>query len=61
MTEDEKLIMEKIVEVYGLFVKMEQTHPSDIQEWVDAIHALQGIIGMRILRRDYPEIFATYK
>ena len=43
--------MNKIVEIHSLFIELEQTHPSDITEWVSSIHSLQKLMGMRILRR----------
>lgn len=51
---DEQEIANKINEVWQLFNKLPQTHPSDIQEFHYGIHLLQQKMGMRILRRDYP-------
>jgi len=53
--------MDLIVKAHNLFIELEQTHPNDIPEWVDGIHKAQGILSMRILRRDYPESFSTIK
>lgn len=61
MEENETEIMDLIVEAHNKFMMLEQTHPSDVPDWVNAIHTLQGIIGQRILRRDYPDIFTTIK
>lgn len=61
MTPEEKQIMDKIIEAHNLYSSLDQTHPSDALEWQRAIHDLQKLIGMRILRRDHPEIFPTYK
>lgn len=61
MNDKEKKIMEKLVEAHTLFTELKQTHPSDISEWVNNLHGLQKIIGMRIVRRDYPEDFPTHK
>lgn len=36
------------------FKELPQTHPSDIPEFVRAIHDLQKILGMRVLRRTFP-------
>lgn len=60
-TNDEELIMQKLVDAHNIYAAMEQQHPSDMNEWVTAIHTLQQLIGMRILRREHPEIFATIK
>lgn len=40
---------------------MEQTHPSDMKDMVDAIHCIQGIIAVRVARKSSPEYFVTYK
>ena len=57
MTEEEKLIMNYLIEAHNLYVKLDIQHPSDINEWTNSIHDLQKIIGMRILRREHSEIF----
>lgn len=60
-TEQEQEIMNRIVEVHNMYVKLEKTHPSDLPEWVNSIHNLQQIMGMRILRRELPDTFTSYK
>lgn len=61
ITKEEKEILDGIVDVHNKYVKLESTHPSDMPDWVNAIHILQNLIGARILRREHPNIFATYK
>lgn len=56
----EKEIMNSLVNAVNLFSKLKQTHPSDRKDFVDGIHICQKVLGMRILRRDYPENFPTY-
>jgi hypothetical protein len=58
--EKEKEIMDKIVEIHNFYIELEQQHPSDLSEWVESIHNLQKLMGMRILRREFPETFPTY-
>lgn len=57
ITQDEYSILMRIVDVHNDYSKLEQTHPSDLPEWVNAIHRLQELIAMRVVRRDYPGIF----
>jgi hypothetical protein len=57
----ENHIMNHLVYAYNDFSSLEQTHPDDIKDFVFHIHALQRILGQRILRRDYPNIFPTHK
>lgn len=59
-TSDEKEIMDHIVSAHNKFCGLERTHSMEIQEWVDAIHRLQDLLGARVLRRDYPETFPTH-
>lgn len=60
MNEQERKIMELLCQVHNEFVKLEQTHPNDIKNWVSSVHRMQDIISCRIVRRDYPDDFATY-
>jgi hypothetical protein len=55
----EKVLLDKIVELHNAFLKLEATHPVDLYDWVNGIHILQRVIGLRILRRDYPAVFKT--
>ena len=57
-TEEE--IMNHLVEASNLFNKLEQTHPSNIIDFVDGIHKCQDVIMHRIVQRDYPEEFPSY-
>ena len=58
--ETENEIMTHLVSAYNLFSKLESTHPSDREDFTNGIHELQKILGMRILRRDYPNVFPSY-
>lgn len=60
MNEAEQEIMDLIVQAHTKFIKLDQTHPADMPEWVDGIHSLQGVIADRIVRRDYPDQFKSY-
>jgi hypothetical protein len=58
---NEELTMKHLVSAYEEFSKLEQTNPNDIKDFVFHINALQRILGQRVLRRDYPNTFPTYK
>ena len=60
-TKEEKALWEKVGQVVADFQRLEQTHPSDMQEMVNAVHVLQHILGQRVLRREFPGSFASYK
>lgn len=59
-TREEEDIMNKIVDIHNMYVELEKTHPSDLPDWVNSIHNLQKILGIRILRRELPNTFATH-
>ncbi len=59
-TDEEKIVMELITYTHNEYVKLPITHPSDRQDWVDAIHVLQRLMGQRILRREHPDYFVSY-
>lgn len=61
MNDTEKKIMNLIVEANNEFIKLQQTHPSDMTDWNKSIHDIQKIICMRVVRRDYPNEFKTIK
>ena len=61
MEPDEEVIMGIIVNAHNSFIELEQTHPSDIQDWTNAIHTLQRIMMARVTRRDYPEQFTIIR
>lgn len=57
----EKDILEYISESWNLFSKLPQTHPSDIEDFAQGVHDLQKVIGMRMIRRERPDVFPTKK
>lgn len=53
----EKQISDRLCEAMNLFNELDSQHPSEMHDFVDGIHKCQYVLGMRILRRDYPEIY----
>jgi len=60
-TEIERQISDYLCKATGLFMKLEQTHPSEKGNFAMGIHICQALLGMRTLRRDYPDAYPTYK
>jgi hypothetical protein len=60
-TYNEKEIMEKLVEAHALYIDLNKQHPSDMPEWANAIHDLQKLMAMRIVRREHPDIFPIHE
>jgi hypothetical protein len=57
----EKKCHDALMESYGKFIEMDREHPNEMAEFVDAIHKIQGILAVRVLRRDYPDYWPTHK
>ena len=57
MTDAEKRCMERLMESYGEWLEMERLHPDEVRDFVDAVHKIQGLIGMRVLHRHHPEFW----
>lgn len=58
-TEAEKDCEDALMKAHDLFMKLPRQHPNELETWIAAIHQQQMILGMRILRRDYPNDFVT--
>ncbi|MDK0621518.1 hypothetical protein P5E90_11810 [Clostridium perfringens] len=61
LTLQEGMIMDNLAEAWNMFLKLEQTHPSEQDNFAEGIHKCQQVLMNRILRRDYPEGYPTYK
>lgn len=59
--QEEKELLGLTKDLWNKFVKLEPQHLSERPEFGKAIHELQMIIGMRILRKEHPEIFPIHK
>ena len=57
----ERRIMDALVSSFNLFQKLEKTHPCHEKDFADGIHKCQNVIMHRIIQRDYPNEFPTYK
>ncbi|MCK9470282.1 MAG: hypothetical protein M0Q88_00825 [Bacilli bacterium] len=55
--DQEKALLSKIVDAWEWFVKLPRQHPNEHDEFATGIHILQYITGMRILRKEHPELF----
>lgn len=59
LMEKEQMALDCLTYAYNHFSELESTHPNDLSDFADAIHLAQRIIGMRCLRRDYPNLWIT--
>jgi len=61
LTEQEKEISDHIVAAWNGFINLTPSHPDDKMEFFHGIHTLQKTLGMRVLRRDYPDFWLDKK
>lgn len=61
MKKIEKDIMKALVLAVNLFRKLKTTHPCHEKDFVNGIHKCQNVIMHKIIQRDYPKDFPTYK
>jgi hypothetical protein len=54
LTDQEKLILNHVMKAHAGFLSLSEIHPSDMQDWADAIHRLQNLIAFRVARRVDP-------
>lgn len=55
LTETEDKISDLLIEAFSLFSQLERQHPDEPRLFTDGIRICQTVLGMRIVRRDYPE------
>lgn len=60
----ERELLYLIGEVHNKFIELEKespehSHPSDIGHWADAVHRMQSIVGLRVLRKKMPSWFTS--
>lgn len=53
LTPQEQTIMNLLVDAFREYDTLPIQHPSDKKEFAQAIHVLQGLLSLRITRRDY--------
>lgn len=54
LTAEEQIVMDKIIEAYEAFCKLERQHPDEDRDFTSAVHKIQSILALRIVRRVYP-------
>ncbi len=57
MSEDEKRLLESLGYCWNDFCELEQQHPSDADDFLFHLHALQRIVMARETRRNSPSLF----
>ena len=60
-TKMEKEVADNLIKALNSFCKLERQHPDETRYFCDGIHKCQSVLGMRILRRDYPNVYPIKK
>lgn len=59
LLDEEQICMNYLIQAWNAFNKLPEQHSSDKTEFINGIHKLQHILGMRILRREHPEFWVS--
>lgn len=55
LTELEQKCMDSLLDCHKYFFQLEEQHPDDPKDFVIAMHRIQDLLAIRIVRRLYPE------
>lgn len=61
MTEEENVCMTYILECYESFMSLPRQGDKEVEEFVEAMHRIQGLLAFRVVQRDYPDFWAEYQ
>lgn len=59
LTEEEHEIMMLLMRAWSKFLHLPSNRLDHQEQFRDAIHQMQQILGMRVLERDYPDFWRT--
>lgn len=60
LTEEEKLILNLLATSYNNFIKLNNKHPRENQEFAAVIHTCQYLIAKRVAARVDPDFWEKY-
>lgn len=55
LTEAEGRVMDNLIDAANTFGQLDRDHPDELRDFVDGIHRCQYLLGVRVVRRDFPE------
>ena len=61
LTVEEQEVMDDILNTWDKYLKLEKQHPEEVKEFGYAVHLMQGLLAMRVVRRDYPDGWINFK
>jgi len=60
LNDKEQNVMNRLMDCLHAYLDLEYQHPSDMSEFIFAVHFIQGLLAARVVRRDYPEGWSNY-
>lgn len=54
LTPKEQIVMDFLTDAWKVYIDLKPLCDDDKREFMDAIHKLQRLLAVRIVRRDYP-------
>ena len=61
LDELEKKCMDGLIIAVEAWLKMERQHPDEMKDFIDLLHGMQNLLAVRIVRRNFPKGWLTYK
>ena len=61
LTEVEEIVSNKLIDAWNYYVKLPVMHESDQREFQSALHELQRLLSIRIVRRAFPDYWSSSK
>lgn len=58
---DEQQLLRDLGKAHNAFCGLPVQHPSDIDEWVAALHDLQKLVMVRVARRMHPDLLTNHE
>ena len=55
LTDEEGEVMDALCEAVDAWNELERQHPDEDRDFYDAIHRLQDLLAVRVMRRLYPK------
>ena len=59
LTEEEDDCMIHILKCYDSFLRLPRQGDNEVQEFVGAMHIIQGLLAFRVIQREYPDFWAN--
>ena len=53
--------MDSLLETLRFYNRLDKQHPNEITDLVDAVHKIQSLLALRVIRRNYPEYWIIKK